>query len=731
MLSGKMREHTPHPCPAGPNAPGRGWTRPRNPARWVRLGLVLVGLVLSWCMPMNAMAQQEPVKVSESRVIRVGVYDNRPIIFPVGVDGAGGFFVDVLESVAQRQGWRLQYVHGTWANVFAAVKQGKIDLLPAVAHEESRESFLSFSSRTLLTNWGQIYARRGLNVQSLLDIDGLVLGVLDGDTHAKAIQNLLDEFGISYAVVRFSSYEDLLRGLEDHVADVGGLNRIYGTKNAWNYRVSSTPVVYNPIELRFAAPAGDPAGVLPALDTAVSAMMRDKDSTYHQSQARWFGGVPSGLPAWVLPVSAGAGLLVMLLAGMNMLMRRRIADRTAELVQARDAAQTASRAKSRFLANMSHEVRTPLNGLLGMLQILRDTPLNGEQQEFVDTALHSGRSLLSVINDVLDLSKIESGSLEVSEEAFCPRAMINSVRDLFQEEARKKGVRLSVHVSPDMPDALLGDAGKWRQILFNLVGNAVKFTHQGSVDVEAALLDGSDNRQSSSSDRHMIRLEVRDTGIGIDPDLQDKCFEPFCQLDASPTRAYGGAGLGLSIVRRLVDIMEGQVSFRSEPGWGTAAEVLLPARVAPAMDQDPCTPDPSQPATEPRGLRVLVAEDNRVNRLAMRRFLEGMGHTVLEAGNGREALDTLALQEVDCVLMDVQMPVMDGTETTLRIRAGELGTARRSLPVVAVTAHAMKGDRESFLAAGMDDYLAKPVDRKDLRQVLARLFGSGRSPLHY
>jgi signal transduction histidine kinase/CheY-like chemotaxis protein len=693
----------------------------------VQGGIRLLSRILSalFASALFALALSFPARAEQppsGPLIRVGVYDNRPIIFRDEDGEAAGFFVDILEQVARERGWRIQYVFDRWTNVFDAVRAGAIDLLPAVAYDEARSKFLAFSEQTLLTNWGQVYVRRDDSLQSLLDLRGRIIGVQRRDTHGAALLKAIDKFGIEYAVVEFDTYRQLFEALGMGIAEAVAVNRIFGTQNSGQYDVRATPVVFNPIELRFAAPLGDPRHLLPALDARVAAMMRERDSVYHRSQARWFGGVaPDVVPRWLLPGLSLVGAVLMLLAGMNMIMRRRVAERTAELVEARDAAHAASEAKSRFLANMSHEVRTPLNGLLGMLQILRDTGLDREQEEYVQTALHSGRNLLTVINDVLDLSKIEAGAMDVVEEPYSLSELVGGVCGLFVEEARRKGIGLSWETDAKNGDWLAGDPGRLRQMLFNIIGNAVKFTRSGGVHVLARVAAGQD----AASER--LRIVVRDTGIGIDPGLVESCFEPFCQLDASSTRAYGGAGLGLSIVRRLADLMHGEVEISSEPDQGTEFLVILPTRSVGEHERPDRDAEQraraAQTRAEPKGLRILIGEDNRVNRLAMRRFLEKLGHSPIEAGNGREVLDLLALERVDCVLMDVQMPIMDGLEATRRIRAGEVGAANRALPIVAVTAHAMKGDREQFLAGGMDAYLAKPVDREDLRRVLGELFG--------
>ena len=381
---------------------------------------------------------------------------------------------------------------------------------------------------------------------------------------------------------------------------------------------------------------------------------------------------------------------------------------------ARAAAEAANRAKGEFLANMSHEIRTPLNGMFGMLQLALMGELDAEQRDYLMTALASGRSLLRVLGDILDFSKLEMGKVDLSPEPFDLRETLAQVRDIFDLEARAKGVDFSAELDGSFPERLVGDEARIRQVLINLAGNAVKFTEAGAVRVAAAVLENP-----ARPGRLTLFLEVADTGIGIREESLDLVFEAFAQADASSTRRYQGTGLGLSIVRRLVQLMEGSLMVESEPSRGTTITVALPLAVEHRLvDRSAECVTPARPA---RPLRVLLAEDDRVNQLAARRALELAGHTVATAGNGQDALHLLAAEDFDCILMDVQMPVLDGLEATRAIReAANLGSKAR-IPIIALTAHAMKGDRERFLAAGMDDYIAKPVDVRELDAALARL----------
>jgi PAS domain S-box-containing protein len=391
---------------------------------------------------------------------------------------------------------------------------------------------------------------------------------------------------------------------------------------------------------------------------------------------------------------------------------RDLLEATTRATELATQSQAANRAKSEFLANMSHEIRTPLNGVLGMLQLMETTSLDEEQRTFVSTAINSSTRLTRLLSDILDISRIESGKLVIYETQFQISALKDSVFELFAPIARQKNLALEFLLDKNVPDQLIGDEMRLRQILFNLVGNAIKFSDKGTITAEISTLPCHESRSCR------LFLCVSDTGMGIPEDRLKDIFEPFVQVDGSYVRQHQGAGLGLSIVRRLTLMMGGTLAVDSAQGEGTTICLCLPLLLPDAPEQ--FSPDTAaETVRNPRRLRILLVEDDEVNLWSGRKMLEKLGHTVTVAENGQEALNCLDHNEFDLIFMDVQMPVLDGVEATMAIRKGKGPQAK--VPIIAMTAYAMGGDREVFLQAGMNDYLAKPVRKEDLAKAIERV----------
>jgi len=527
-----------------------------------------------------------PASARDRATLTIGVYENAPKIFTSESGKPAGIFIDIIEHIAESEGWNLRYVSGTWGEGLDRLAKGEIDLMPDVAYTADREKKYSFHKVPVLSSWFQVYASKGSGIKSILDLDGKRIAVLDRSVQQEAFEQLANGFGLRISLISLPDYKNLFEIVARGEADAAITNRFYGVMYAKKFGLEDTAVIFHPTDLFFAAPKNVPKQLLATLDRHISNLKKEPQSIYYKSLKRWISEeVRFKFPAWlqILGLVVGVVLITSLVGSailkhqvnartlelrqINQEMEQRIVERTAELAAAMEKAQAADRLKSAFLATMSHELRTPLNAIIGftgiMLQGLAG-PLNEEQVKQMTMVQGSARHLLALINDVLDISKIEAGQLALSVTSFELRPSIEKMVKLVLPLAEKKGLDLKLELSDDLGTATT-DQRRLEQIILNLLNNAIKFTEKGNISISCRI-----------EDNHYI-LSISDTGIGMRPEEIPNIFQPFHQIDTGLTRKYEGTGLGLSICKKLLEMMGGNIHVESQLGQGSIFTIRFPS----------------------------------------------------------------------------------------------------------------------------------------------------------
>lgn len=518
----------------------------------------------------------------------MGVYENAPKVYFDNTGKPAGLFVDVIEEIAKREGWSIDYLKVNWDSGMRLLETGEIDLMPDVALTPDRAQVYLFHETSVLSSWSEVYLPRNELASSFLDLDGKRVSTLAGSIQEKVVSDLAKDFDIQVQLSTYRSFEDAFKAVASGRADAVVANYFIGKDLAAKYKMLPSSVIFNPVRLFFATGKGTGNdSVLLTIDKHLNQMKSDPQSIYYASLKKLYREpVSIVVPPWIkvslliiVPI-----LLISMIASIilkrqvdirtselriiNHEMEQRIIDRTKELSIAMQKAQEADKLKSAFLAIMSHELRTPLNSIIGFTGIILQElagPLNQEQKKQLNMVRKSSRHLLSLINDVLDISKIEAGQLDLIQEIFSLRDSISHAIDAVKPMAETKGLELKTIIDNEI-DTVLGDRRRIEQVLLNLLSNAVKFTQSGSVLLKCKKAEG------------WVEICVQDTGIGISDDDAEKLFEPFSQVDTGLTRKYDGTGLGLSICRKLLELMGGSITVDSEPGIGSTFSLRFPMK---------------------------------------------------------------------------------------------------------------------------------------------------------
>lgn len=641
--------------------------------------------------------------------IKVGVYQNPPKIFVDGKGKPDGIFIDIIEDIASEESIVIEYVEKNWGELFNLLERGEIDLLPDVAYSSRRDSLFKFNPVPVMESWLELYSSPSKNIQSILELEGRKIGVLEGSIQEYYLRNeLKDDFSLDYTVLPYPNYSSSIEALSKNDIDAVLADRFLYFSDSFGEQIVPTGIVLRPTNLYLAFSKNTSPVLINKFDKNLSALKNESNSAYYKILRKWLNReLGNYLPEYLKWIIVGFFAMLLIVSIFNIILRKKVRDKTkelqlrnSELRLAKENAEESERLKTAFLQNMSHEIRTPMNGILGFLRLMKEEELDREtNNKYINIVAKSGERLLTTINNIVEVSRINSGLVKTNLRKVNVKEVMTYHFNFFKPLAVEKGLSLEMEQTINGDAALIkSDRNMLDGVLTNLINNGIKFTDEGEICFGNYLENES------------LLFYVRDTGAGIKEDRIKSVFNPFVQGDHEISRPYEGSGLGLSIVQEYIRLLGGKLWLDTKLGEGSTFYLSIPYNKVSALKKTEKSPG----KIEFESRKILIAEDDNISFLLLKKLLQKIGLESVRAKDGAEAVELFQnSNDIDLILMDMKMPKISGFDAVREIRKFD-----KDIPVIAQTAFANSENKEKAMEAGFNDYITKPINKSKLITVL-------------